>query len=218
MNKLALEQIQDLEKRLLVKYDLKYEAMRNELLDHIACEIEEQMDEGETYDEATILTFRKWNIKLLSNKKGFYKGIPHFIVNQLNVTYRKVELKLLLLSIILSFALVLGGVYLTINKTLLLCSLFTLNGIGIGFMFLDLRGLKDYRIDFFKSQGLAVLLKTGIALIGVFVFHISWGKDTNTFSLDCLIVFYFLVNTHLLYRFRNYSKYQQFRIAQQLKE
>ncbi len=218
MHKLTLEQIQDIEKRLLIKYDLKYEAMRNELLDHIACEIENRMDEEETDEEATILVFRRWNIKLLSNKKGFYKGIPHFIVNQLNATYRKVEFKSLCLSIILGFALILGGMYLNIDKALLLFCLFMLNGVGIGLMFWELRGLKDYRLDFFKSKGLVVLLKAGIALVGVFLFHILWGKDTNTFSLDFLIVFYFLVNTHLLYQFRNYSKYQQFRITQELKE
>jgi len=40
MIKLTSEQIQCIEERLLKKYNLKYAEIRNEILDHIACEIE----------------------------------------------------------------------------------------------------------------------------------------------------------------------------------
>lgn len=213
MNKLIQEQLQKIEERLRVKYDLKYEEIRNELLDHIACEIEHLMNEGETFNEATTLIFRKWNVRLISDGKGIYRGIPHFIVNQLNAEFRKVELKLLVLSVIICVFLILGEQYLNINKVLLLGSLFVVNGIGIYVMFKELNGLKDYRLEFFKSKGLLILFKMGVALLGVFIYHFTWGKTANTFSFEMLIAFYFLVNTFLLLRFRSYSKYQKFKIV-----
>lgn len=209
--KLTPLQIQTIDERLLQKYELKYEEFRLELLDHIACDIEELMEQGEPYEEATILVFRKWNVKLLSNTKGFYKGIPHFILDQIKATYRKTEIKLLGFALLFGLILIISEKYLVFDLRLVLYSLFAINAVGVVLIYQELKGLQDYRYDFFKSKSLVVLLQSGAALVGIQAFYFAW--DTGTSSLEILVIYYFLLNTYLLYRFRTYSKYQKLKIA-----
>ncbi|WP_060874425.1 hypothetical protein [Myroides odoratus] len=211
MIKLTPLQIKSIEERLLQKYELKYEEFRAELLDHIACDVEELMEEGEPYEEAIILVFRKWNVKLLSNTKGFYKGIPHFILDQLKATYRKIEIKLLGFALLFSLILIVSKKYLAFDLRLVLYSLFVIHAVGVVLIYQELKGLQDYRYDFFKGKSLVVLLQSGVALVGVQAFYFAW--DTGTNSLEILVIYYFLLNTYLLYRFRTYSKYQKLKIA-----
>lgn len=211
MIKLTSLQIKSIEERLLQKYELKYEEFRAELLDHIACDVEELMEEGEPYEEAIILVFRKWNVKLLSNTKGFYKGIPHFILDQLKATYRKIEIKLLGFALLFSLILIVSKKYLAFDLRLVLYSLFVIHAVGVVLIYQELKGLQDYRYDFFKGKSLVVLLQSGVALVGVQAFYFAW--DTGTNSLEILVIYYFLLNTYLLYRFRTYSKYQKLKIA-----
>ncbi|MCS4239259.1 hypothetical protein M2306_003055 [Myroides gitamensis] len=211
MIKLTPLQIQTIDERLRQKYELKYEEFRSELLDHIACDIEELMEQGEPYEEATILVFRKWNVKLLSNTKGFYKGIPHFILDQINATYKKTEIKLLGFALLFGLILIVSEKYLVFDLQLVLYSLFVINAVGVVLIYQELKGLQDYRYDFFKSKSLVVLLQSGAALVGIQTFYFAW--DIGTSSLEILVIYYFLLNTYLLYRFRTYSKYQKLKIA-----
>lgn len=209
--KLTSLQIQTIDERLRQKYELTYEEFRLELLDHIACDIEELMEQGEPYEEAIILVFRKWNVKLLSNTKGFYKGIPHFILDQIKATYRKTEIKLLGFALLFGLILIISEKYLVFDLRLVLYSLFAINAVGVVLIYQELKGLQDYRYDFFKSKSLVVLLQSGAALVGIQAFYFAW--DTGTSSLEILVIYYFLLNTYLLYRFRTYSKYQKLKIA-----
>ncbi|WP_353118465.1 hypothetical protein [Myroides odoratus] len=211
MIKLTPLQIKSIEERLLQKYELKYEEFRVELLDHIACDVEEFMEEGEPYEEAIILVFRKWNVKLLSNTKGFYKGIPHFILDQLKATYRKIEIRLLGFALLFSLILIVSKKYLAFDLRLVLYSLFAIHAVGVVLIYQELKGLQDYRYDFFKGKSLVVLLQSGVALVGVQAFYFAWDTETN--SLEILVIYYFLLNTYFLYRFRTYSKYQKLKIA-----
>ncbi|MGQ8868622.1 hypothetical protein [Myroides sp. TSA_177.3] len=209
--KLTPLQIQTIDERLRQKYELTYEEFRLELLDHIACDIEELMEQGEPYEEATILVFRKWNVKLLSNTKGFYKGIPHFILDQINATYRKIEIKLSGFALLFGLILIVSEKYLVFDLQLVLYSLFAINAVGVVLIYQELKGLQDYRYDFFKSKSLVVLLQSGAALVGIQAFYFAW--DIGIGSLEILVIYYFLLNTYLLYRFRTYSKYQKLKIA-----
>jgi len=131
MKKLTLEQVQSIEDRLLQKYELQQDEIRYEILDHIACAIEEVMNQGETYEEATTLVFRTWNVRLIADEKGVFKGIPHFILNQFNKEYTKVELQSLLIAAILSIPLLLASWYLQWNQIILMSSLFVLHTCGV---------------------------------------------------------------------------------------
>jgi len=213
MNRLTQEQLNHIEERLLQKYDLKYDEIRVELLDHMACEIEEMMHQGEAYDEATILVFRKWNVRLIANQKGIYKGIPHFIVDQLNREYRKVELISFVAAIVLGLLLIIGTYYFTFNSVVLLGSLFTIHVVGVFMMYLESKGILDYRSDFFRLKSVEVLFKSGLALIVILLFTLLWGTDSTPFSFEVLVMYYFIFHFFLLFRFSRYCKYQKFKIV-----
>ncbi|WP_158962036.1 hypothetical protein [Myroides fluvii] len=213
MNILTKEQLQSIQERLLYKYDLKYDELRNELLDHMACEIEEMMHQGETYDEATILVFRKWNVRLIANQKGIYKGIPHFIVNQLNSAYRKIEIISFVAAIVLGLLLLIGTYYFTFNSVVLLGSLFTIHVVGVFMMYRESKDIQDYRRDFFRVKSVEVLFKSGLALAVILLFTLLWGTDATPFSFEVLVMYYFIFHSFLLFRFIRYCKYQKFKIA-----
>lgn len=211
MNRITSDQIQAIQERLRLKYELKYEEIRNELVDHIACEIEEMMHVGETYEEAFTLAFRKWNVRLIADKKGVYQGIPHFIVNQLNKEYRKVELKSGVLTVVFTLLLFLSTSYFDLNNLLWLNILFFVSAIGVLIIQRGLRSLGDYRYDFLKAKSKVVLLKSSLVLAGIYLFYTLW--ETPNFTLEVLLIYYFVFSLYLLLRFRAYCNYQQFKIA-----
>ncbi|WP_410879073.1 hypothetical protein [Myroides sp. DW712] len=211
MNILSTEQLHAIEARLCLKYNLKYEEIRNELVDHIACEIEDKMEQGEQYEEGFTLVFRKWNVRLIADKKGVYQGIPHFIVNQLNKEYRKVALQSGVLTVVFTLLLFLSTHYFQLNNLLLLNSLFFVNAIGVLIIQRSLPSLGDYRYDFLKAKSKVVLLKSSLALAGIYLFYTVW--DVVNFTFGVLLIFYFVFSTFLLLRFRVYCNNRQFKIA-----
>lgn len=213
IKKLTPEQVQSIENRLLQKYELQQDEIRYEILDHLACEIEEVMHQGETYEEATTQVFRNWNVRLIANEKGVFKGIPHFMLNQLNREYKKVELQSLLIAAILSIPLLLATWYLQFNQILLMSSLFVLNACGVLVIYKESRHVQDYRYDFFRGKARSVLIKSAIPFAIVAVFYIIWGTYEHMSNFSFLVVFYFVFNSFLLFRFRKYCKYQKFKLA-----
>lgn len=213
VKKLTPEQVQSIEDRLLQKYELQQDEIRYEILDHIACAIEEVMNQGETYDEATTLVFRTWNVRLIADEKGVFKGIPHFMLNQLNREYKKVELQSLLIVAILSIPLVLAAWYLQWNLIPLMSSLFVVNACGVLVIYKESKHVQDYRYDFFKGKARSVLIKSAIPFVFVAFFYLIWGIYEQMFNFSFLVVFYFVFNSFLLFRFRKYCKYQKFKLA-----
>lgn len=213
MTKLTAVQIQQIEEKLSDKYNLKYAEIRSEILDHIACEIEELIQEGDTFEEAFILTFRNWNAKLISDKKGVYKAIPQFIVKQLDKEYKKVEFQSILLSLVFCVSWI-GITYnLSINTFLLMAFLLSINMIGVLVIHRKSIALEDYRYDFFKQKSLVVMSKSILVFLFIIICNAIWGFDSNVFSLDWLTMYYFILNTYVLYQFNRYCKYQEFKIA-----
>ncbi len=213
MTKLTVEQIQQIEERLYGKYNLKYDEIRNEILDHIACEIEELIQEGETFEDASILTFRKWNAKLISEKKGVYRGIPQFIVKQLDKEYKKVEFQSMLLSLVFCISWIVITYNLSINAILLMAFLLSINAVGVLVIHRKSKAFEDYRYDFFKQKSLMVMGKSILVFLFIIICNFMWGFDSSLFSLDWLTMYYFILNTYVLYQFNRYCKYQKFNIA-----
>lgn len=81
MKNLTTNQILEIETILIQRYDLKYDEFRNEVVDHIACEIEEQMQEDVAYEVALNHILKKWHFEL--KPIIGHKGVPTFIVKQL---------------------------------------------------------------------------------------------------------------------------------------
>ncbi|KUF44282.1 hypothetical protein HX017_07090 [Myroides marinus] len=82
MKTLSTNQIQHIEEFLISQYHIKYQDTRDEVLDHIACEIEELMNEGKEYDNAFKITFNKWNKDLSPHPWIRYKNVPSFLGRQ----------------------------------------------------------------------------------------------------------------------------------------
>lgn len=82
MKQLATEQLKEIEAILIQKYELTYADVREEVLDHIACEIEEQI-EGEllSFEIAKDFVLKKWGFSLKSSSWNCYAGVPQFIAN-----------------------------------------------------------------------------------------------------------------------------------------
>ncbi|MBB1139462.1 hypothetical protein [Myroides sp. WP-1] len=210
---LTQEQLQPIQERLLNKYDLKYDEIREELLDHIACEIEDLMNQGESYEEATILVFRKWNVRLISNEKGWYKGIPHFVLNQIGTEYKKVEIISIFVAMLLAVPLFFAILYWELNSLLLMISLFVLQAIGVGIIYKESKGLQEYRFDFLRKKAGISLLNAGIALAFSPLLAVLCNIEVRTSEINLLVMYYFIFSSILLFRFWKYCKHQQFKIA-----
>ncbi|KZE74144.1 hypothetical protein AV926_18075 [Myroides marinus] len=79
MKTLSTNQIQHIEEFLISQYNIKYQDTRDEVLDHLACEVEELMSEGYGYEEAVKTVFLNWKELLKTDSYYFYKNTPHFI-------------------------------------------------------------------------------------------------------------------------------------------
>ncbi|ALU27572.1 hypothetical protein HX045_08015 [Myroides odoratimimus] len=84
MTTLITDQIKHIEETLITQYNIKYQDTRDEVLDHIACEIEELMNEGAYFHEASKITIAKWNSQLKPSNWVINKT-PRFIVSPLIV-------------------------------------------------------------------------------------------------------------------------------------
>ncbi|MCC9044555.1 hypothetical protein LNQ81_17950 [Myroides sp. M-43] len=79
MKTLTTDQINQIEEFLTSQYNIKYQDSRDEVLDHIACEVEELMNEGAYFSEAFKLTIAKWHSQLKPSL--LMKKTPRLVVN-----------------------------------------------------------------------------------------------------------------------------------------
>ncbi len=76
MTTLSTDQIKHIEEILITQYNIKYQDTRDEVLDHISCEIEELMNEGYEYEDTFKQTFINWKDLLKTDPFHFYKNTP----------------------------------------------------------------------------------------------------------------------------------------------
>ena len=104
MRKLTTDQICELNDFLLKRYDLKFDAFRDEVVDHIACEIEEYVEKGIAYQEAFNHIVKKWHFEL---KPAMGKvGVPTILVKQI---YKKERLLYLCFFLVFALSWVIGS-------------------------------------------------------------------------------------------------------------
>ncbi|EKB05370.1 hypothetical protein HMPREF9711_01332 [Myroides odoratimimus CCUG 3837] len=154
MTTLSTDQIEEIEEFLITQYNIKYQDTREEVLDHIACEIEELMSEGFGYEIAFKKTFNKWHKDLSPHLWIRYNNIPRFIAKQW------------FWSDFLSFAVIITlGIsipYLFKNSISqynladVLVSTLSLLGVLLGgFVYLNNYKNKGYRISLLKREALS---------------------------------------------------------------
>lgn len=108
MQILTSNQLQHISQFLIEQYRLYYIDLQAEVADHIASDIEVELQSGKSYEEAFVLVFSKWDA-LLKPAKGFFRGIPRFVANQWIKDRLKRGAKACLFGVLTT--LLLGGVF-----------------------------------------------------------------------------------------------------------
>ncbi|MCC9044556.1 hypothetical protein LNQ81_17955 [Myroides sp. M-43] len=171
MKTLTINQIKQIEEFLTSQYNIKYQDTRDEVLDHIACEIEELINEGAEYDTAFKNTFNKWHNDLTPHMFIRYHNVPSYLGRQ--------WVKRDVLSIILAMIIGIGLPYIfknTIeeyNLANIIGNSLCITSILLGtFITIRYYGIKGYRISQLKKD---VLGYGGISLFYLLLF---WGGFT----------------------------------------
>ncbi|MBW3520205.1 hypothetical protein [Flavobacterium sp. NKUCC04_CG] len=101
MKSLNTDQIGIIEEILLEKYNLKYDHLRVEILDHIASETEALIyKEALPFDLALKTVFKLWHKELQTKKLGMYKNIPRMVA----ALWRRLDVEFLAVFAVVSTA------------------------------------------------------------------------------------------------------------------
>ncbi|MCC9044558.1 hypothetical protein LNQ81_17965 [Myroides sp. M-43] len=177
MATLTIDQIKEIEEFLITQYNIKYQDTREEVLDHIACEIEELMNEGYEYRDAFEQTFINWKVLLKTDPFHLYKNTPYFISKNWIEKDSRIKNNSILLGIILAVCQMTALVF-SNSLYFIVSILLALGSLNIVFM------LKHY-IKMIASEH-AVYLKKRI-------------KKTTSYNALILVLFIsILIFQHLL--------------------
>ncbi|MDM1396874.1 hypothetical protein HX049_06770 [Myroides odoratimimus] len=204
MTTLSTDQIKQIEKFLITQYNIKYQDTRDEVLDHIACEIEELMSEGDEYREAYNIVFNKWHSKLLLEYFGIYKGIPKFIAQPVAKLTTQSNWITYLLTFFVSVGFTVFFSIQEINAMTAFVSILTITVAVATISLYKTRKLKGYYLDIYKR-----LLVIEISL-SVFLFVLMAFLDDllelNYKSIDYVVMYHFILTWYHIYLFRNLIK------------
>ncbi|KZE84212.1 hypothetical protein AV926_18795 [Myroides marinus] len=189
MKTLSTNQIQHIEEFLISQYNIKYQDTRDEVLDHIACEIEELMNEGKEYDNAFKIIFNKWNKDLSPHPWIRYKNVPSFLGRQ--------WIKRDIISIIVCMIIGLGIPYLLssfivdYNLANVLGSSICLTSILLGgFIYIKYFKVKGYRISQLKKDTFSYAL--------ICLFYYIMFKESFSYKLLPLILIFLLYQVYYI--------------------
>ncbi len=181
MTQLTEKQIQQIEQFLMEHYDIKYAETRYEVLDHIACEIEELMTNGISYTEAFKTTFNKWNKNLSPHLWVRYNNIPRYLAK----TWFWKDIAYNTLAIIIG----LGIPHLfaqEITNNNLANSLFTVSAllsIALSIiLYFQYRKIENYRLRFIAKEAL------GFGGIALFLLLMFGTKDISYKILPIILI------------------------------
>lgn len=214
MKTLSVDQVSLIEERLLFKYKIKYEDFRNEIVDHIACEIEEEMNKGMSFGDAYEKIRINWNPKLISADKGLFKGIPQLITNQLDTDFKKVEWKIKVISVALVMGIMSGLIYIGINLLLFYSIIPVLIVLSLLLTYLQVKEVNDYRFDYFKGKALHTLYQCILIVLYLSLFAWYWEEynDLDVY-LGGIVLYSFFMNCYLLMKFCRYSKNSRLNVS-----
>lgn len=184
-------QVVAIEDQLIKVYQISYKEIRAEILDHLACDIEREMEEGQSYSNAFTAIFTRWNTKLKTNTWGIYKGIPNFVQQQLAKDFNQTDWKIKLLSFFGIIPIIFLLVYWEIRIELFYFLLLFISWVGYRIVYYQIKGIKDYRIEFFNRQTqmmLGLSLSSIVLWIGL---DLLWDDPAEIHVLSFFILYYF---------------------------
>lgn len=207
MKTLTSLQIKEIENLLTTKYHIKYQDTRDEILDHIACEIEDLINEGLEYENALDNTLHKWHNKLLHNYFGAYKGLPYFISDKLSKDYFKIEWKIVLISMVLSVAtdLALRSSNISTLYFFIIAQAF-IGGLTV-INYFSTRGESSYYLDFFNR---CITLMILLSLFSIVLYiGISWIFSADDMSISYVLMYQIMFNCYFLFQFRKFRSHHK---------
>ncbi len=211
MQTLTTDQLQQVEDFLVDQYAMQVdEEVRGEVLDHIACAIEEQINQGQSYKIAFMNVFNQWHPHLHPSRFNGYQNIPRFIARRLIKNDLLVHVGIILsLSLFLSL---LGEVnyILTSSSWGLLLFSWLINQQCLH----QVKHQQSFSLNYYKKQ-LHYLNYLNVMALLVLLILLGWMWDVPTIleerapTILYTSCFLFAVNTYLsyrLYQFRTVKK------------
>ncbi|AJH15754.1 MAG: hypothetical protein ACRCVU_08755 [Flavobacterium sp.] len=200
MKKLTINQ-QQLIIAEIARYNVRYANLKEELTDHIFCEIEELYHTGYEFEQAFIQVFDKWHPMLTPRKDFKYRHVPSFISN---TWYRRDDNRWRIAGVITSLFAVINLFILKLDNITYTTSFFTISLIGLVlsvFLLIKNRKRQHYRASYLI---LKAMVSGGILLVSTFVLRIKIESfrvndfHVENFNLLSLIVLYHCINIILL--------------------
>lgn len=211
--KLNEKQVAQIDVFLQNQYSLEYEDVRNEVLDHIACEIEEKMYEGTFFEEAFKVTFSKWNKDLKASDWAGFTKVPRFIARPMI----KQDLYFQIIAIV-CICIGIFGLNLVEWNPMNIKGNFLLIILSVSMNILVLirnKEVKSFKIAYYKFQlrslnilNLAIVMLFGIALWYTREIAINQYYIYSAISFCTMLVFFY--NAYYCYRFNK----EKLRLAQ----
>ncbi|WP_121965298.1 hypothetical protein [Myroides sp. N17-2] len=204
MKTLSSDHVKQIEDILTNRYNIKYQDTREEILDHIACEVEELMNGGAYFSEALDEIFKKWHPRLLLEYFGIYKGIPKFIAQPIGKLINQPNWATYLLTFIVSVGFTVFLSILEINALTAFVSILTITVLVTTISLYNTRKLKGYYLDIYKR--LLVMEISLSVLLFVLMTFLDDLLQLNYKSIDTVVMYHFSITWFHIYLFRNLIK------------
>lgn len=196
----------------IARYNIRFNNIKDELTDHIFCEIEELCNTEHSFEQAFIIVFDKWHILLNPRKDLKYKNVPSFISN---TWYNSDDNRWRIAGCITMLFFILNLVILKLDNITQTVSFLSISFIGFVLSILLLiknRKRHNYRASFLNLKatisGSILLLFT--LILGLKAYRLI-NNDFNigNFDILSLIAFYHFINITLLLRENNKYRVKQ---------
>lgn len=211
MQILTPEQLQQVEDFLVDQYHMQAdEDVRGEILDHIACEIEEQISQGQSFKVAFMNVLNQWHRHLQPSRFSGYQTIPRFIARRLIKTDLLVHVGIILsLTFLLSLLGEVNYILTSSSLILLLASWF----MSQRYLY-QVKEQQSFSLNYYKKQlhylnYLNVMAVFALLVLVGWMWNVPALLEERTFTIlysSCLL---FAVNTYFsfrLYQFRTVKK------------
>ncbi|MDM1374804.1 hypothetical protein HX071_11945 [Myroides marinus] len=209
MKTLSTNQIQHIEEFLISQYNIKYQDTRDEVLDHLACEIEELMNEGAYFQEAFKITFSKWHSQLKPSLWAINKT-PKLVVNLLAKKDTKSLIVLFILSILTAFI-----INYTINDQLFILQIalmiMAIPMIIAGYVIGKRNTYSSFTTDYYKEHLKILGGFSFLVLDGMVVLYYYYAKTfaISYVNLTFLVLALFLANWSIYFAIKRNDQHNK---------
>lgn len=206
MRALSSNEVETIDLFFLSQYELD-ENFKEELLDHLSCEIEKKMNETNcSFQEAFTITRSKWRIRLKMTTLG--KGIPNFMVKYLVNTEFKKQFPIVLLFIVLIYTLLFyveeDAMQIISFYSLIISGAICFLGLVVNRWITDITNIK---INFYKIILVGVLL-VNLVNTSLLMFMLKINNEDWIFFSQKIVITIAVIINYL-------SMYYGFKIAQE---